>query len=44
MVVGFSYIYIYAFIVEQMQKNTFFEWNFIQIILYLIGVYKYHSS
>ncbi len=22
--------YYYAFIIKQMQKNTFFEWNFIQ--------------
>jgi hypothetical protein len=26
-----SYLWlIYAFIIKQMQKNTFFEWNFIQ--------------
>jgi hypothetical protein len=27
--------YYYAFITKQMQKNTFFEWNFIQIFLNL---------
>jgi hypothetical protein len=25
--------YYYAFIIKQMKKNTFFEWNFIQKIL-----------
>jgi hypothetical protein len=40
-----KYIYYYAFIVERMEENTFFEWNFIQkkliyrLSYYLIGVY-----